>query len=207
MAIRLYEIVGSPNARRVTAVAHELGIDVEFVPQDWRKGDTRKPEFLAMNPNGKVPVLQDGDFVLWESNAILVYLAELKPEKKLLPQDPKGRANVLRWMFWQAAHFEPPCGTVTMERVFKTMGGGQPDQATLDRVLPDLDKYAKVLDGQLAKTEFVASNELTIADFSIAASLVYRQPAQIDLTPYPHVQKWMERMEARESWKKSAPKM
>ncbi|WP_373030715.1 glutathione S-transferase family protein, partial [Sulfitobacter sp.] len=96
--MKLYNANFSPNALRVRAVALELGIDLEIIEVDIRGGDNRSVEFLSMNPNAKVPVLADGDFVIWESRAINSYLASKKPERGLYPDDPKARATVDQWL-------------------------------------------------------------------------------------------------------------
>ena len=93
--MKLYNANLSPNALRVRAVANELGIALEVIDVDLRSGGNRTKEFLALNPNGKVPVLVDGDFVLWESRAINAYLATMKPESGLYPADIRKRAVVL----------------------------------------------------------------------------------------------------------------
>ena len=95
--MKLYNANFSPNALRVRAVAHELGVDLEIVQVDIRAGDNRAAEFLARNPNAKVPVLEDGNFVLWESRAICAYLAGLRPEAGLYPEGRKARSLVDQW--------------------------------------------------------------------------------------------------------------
>ena len=92
--MKLYNANFSPNALRVRAVALELGINLEIIEVDLRAGENRTDEFLAMNPNAKVPVLQDGDLVIWESRAINNYLASKKPGHGLYPDEPKARAMV-----------------------------------------------------------------------------------------------------------------
>ena len=108
----LYNANLSPNALRVRAVAHELGIKLEIVEVDLRKGENRSEAFLALNANGKVPVLVDGDFVLWESRAINAYLASLKSEQGLYPEDKRKRAIVDQWSYWQAIHSVRRCSAL-----------------------------------------------------------------------------------------------
>src|SRR6185503_16570220 len=99
--MKIYDFPPTPNARKVRGVVYELGINPEFVIVNILQGGARTPEFLAKNPNGQMPVLEDGDFVLWESNAIMGYLAALHPEKNLLPTSPRGHAEVDQWQCWQ----------------------------------------------------------------------------------------------------------
>ena len=98
--MKLYNANLSPNALRVRAVANELEIPLEVIDIDLRKGEHKTPAYLAINPNGKVPVLVDGDFALWESRAINAYLAAMKPERGLYPSDPRRRAIVDQWSYW-----------------------------------------------------------------------------------------------------------
>src|SRR3954465_14732630 len=97
----------STNARKPRLAAAILGIDLTLVPIDLGKGEQRRPEFLALNPMGRVPVLEDGGFVLTESNAIMVYLAESTPGQALYPSGLKERTEVNRWLFWAASHWSP----------------------------------------------------------------------------------------------------
>ncbi len=103
--MKLHVAPPSPRAFKVLAVARHLGLDFELCPVDLLNGGNLRPEFVALNPNRKMPVLEDDGFVLWESDAIIQYLASKKPEAGLFPTDPRGRADVSRWQFWQNAHW------------------------------------------------------------------------------------------------------
>src|SRR6516164_3388509 len=103
-AMKLYHFP-SPNPQKVTFALHELGLECEIVPVDLSKGEQRTPQFLALNPFGRVPVLVDGDVTLWESHAILAYLGE--KTGKLWPTTAAGRADALRWLFFLAGHISP----------------------------------------------------------------------------------------------------
>ena len=100
----LHTFVGSPNSRKVEAVIDHLGLEVEIVRHDFR-GGLRSPDYLALNPNAKVPTLVDGTFVLWESNAIMQYLADKVGSDSLFPRDPRTRADIVRWQCWELVHF------------------------------------------------------------------------------------------------------
>src|SRR4051794_20324807 len=123
MQIKLYDGQRSPNARKVRLICAELGINVEKVSPDFQKGDLRKPEFLELNPNGKIPVIDDDGFVVWESGAILKYLAKKRPEVGLIPLDPKGLARLDQWMFWWSGHVEPAMLTIVVEKLVKPFLG------------------------------------------------------------------------------------
>lgn len=100
--MKLYGFPPSPNTRKVQAVAAHIDVPLEFEFVDITKGKQRAPEFLAINPNGRTPVLVDGQFKLWESNAIMQYLAGTK-KNSLWPDDPRTRADISRWQFWLPA--------------------------------------------------------------------------------------------------------
>lgn len=196
----LYNANLSPNALRVRAVAHELAIALEIVDVDLRKGENRSETFLALNPNGKVPVLVDDDLVLWESRAINAYLASLRSEQGLYPEDPRKRAIVDQWSYWQAIHLGPAIQRVVFERLLKSkFGMGEPDEKALEGSLKDIAQFLAVLDANLCDQDWVAG-ELSIADFAVASTFVYRKGSNISLERAPHVSTWIDRLEARPSW-------
>ncbi len=200
--MKLYNANLSPNALRVRAVANELGIDLEIIDVDMRNGENKTASYLAINPNGKVPVLIDGDLVLWESRAINAYLASLKG--KLYPQDPKKRAVVDQWTYWHAVHLGPATQRVVFERLLKKMFGmGEPDEKAIEPSLKELAQFLPILDANLADKDWVAG-ELSLADFAVASTFVYRKGARITLDETPHITAWLARMEARPSWQAAA---
>jgi glutathione S-transferase len=153
--MKLYNSNFSPNALRVRAVAAELGIDLEIIEVDFRKGEHKAASYLELNPNGKVPVLVDGDFVLWESRAINGYLASLKPEHGLYPDDAKRRALIDQWSHWQAIHLGPAMQKVAFERVMKSkFGMGEPDENTIASGLKEIDQFLPILDANLKGKEW-----------------------------------------------------
>lgn len=205
--MKLYNANFSPNSLRVRAVVYELDMDVEIVDVDVFGGENRAPEFLRRNPNAKVPVLEDGDFVLWESRAINAYLASLDPGRRLYPEDLRRRAIVDQWSYWQAIHLGPSSQRLSFERVLKKrLGRGEPDQSVIDAEMKETMKLLGVLDESLAGGEWVAG-ELSIADFAIASTLTLRDEAQINLDEVPKVAAWLKRLESRESWKKAIEPM
>jgi len=161
---------------------------------------------MALNPNGAVPTLVDGDFVLTESRSIMQYLAAKKPESGLLPRDENGRADVTRWQFWDAAHFSPALQSVAFEKVFKPMMGmGDPNEAKIKEGLANFRRYAEVLNKRLEGKQYVVGNALTIADLTLASSLMYAKQTEIPLAEFPNVAAWFSRITALEGWKKTAP--
>src|SRR5215468_5760048 len=129
MTIELYVFPPSPRAFKVMAIANHLGIDTTLHIVDLVKGDQKTPEYAALNPNMRIPALRDGDYVLWESNAIGQYLASKKPGGGLFPEDERARLDVTRWQFWDLAHWDPACATFIFEYVVKpvVLASGEPD--------------------------------------------------------------------------------
>lgn len=200
--MKLYDHDFSPNCLRVRAVAYELGVDLELVKVDLRNTSSNT-ELMALNPNGKVPVLVDGDFSLWESRAINAYLAGLHPEHGLHPSELRERALVDQWSLWQAIHLGPAMQKVAFERVFKArFGMGEADEAAVESNLKEARRYLAVLESRLEGRDWVVK-KLSLADFAIATTFVYRKPAGISLDDFPAVAAWIERVEARPSWQRA----
>ncbi|MBS2017392.1 MAG: glutathione S-transferase family protein [Deltaproteobacteria bacterium] len=196
----------SPNVRRVQLTAAVLGLTLEEKSMDFAKGEHKAPEYLALNPNGAIPTLVDGDLVLTESRAIMQYLASKKPESGLLPKDEAARADVTRWQFWDAVHFSANIGTVSFQRVFKQMMGmGDPDVAKVDEALANFRRYAAVLDKRLAGRSYVVGDQLTLADLTLASSLMYAKQADLPLAEFPNIQAWFSRITELDAWKKTTP--
>ena len=203
--MKIYSNRLSPNVRRVFLAAAVLGIQLEEKRLDFAKGEHKNPEYLALNPNGAVPTLVDGDFVLTESRAIMQYLASKKPESGLLPRDEAGRADVARWQFWDAAHFSPQLGTLAFEKLIKGMMGlGEPDAAKIQEALAGFRRFAAVLNKRLEGKQYVVGNALTIADLTLASSLMYAKQVEAPLSEFPNVQAWFGRICELEGWKKAS---
>jgi glutathione S-transferase len=203
--MKLYGFPPSPNTWKVRAVAAHLGLRLDFELVDLTKGQSRTLEFLALNPTGRTPVLVDGDFKLWESNAIMQYLASRVPNS-LWPGDARARADILRWQSWQLAHWANGCDPLIFERLVKAfLNVGAPDPAIVAKGIESFNREASVLDAHLAKQPYLAGKELTLADFSVAAPLFYAKEAELPLTPCPHVRVWFARVSALPAWRETAP--
>jgi glutathione S-transferase len=202
--MKLYVFPPSPRAFKVLSVANHLGLAFETHLVDLSKGDHHKPEFAALNPNRRMPVLEDDGFVLWESNAIIQYLASKKPESGLLPTDPRGRADVSRWQFWDAAHWDAACAILGFERVAKKrLGLGDPDPVEIAKGVERFNRAAAVLDEQLKGHKFVTGDKLTLADFSLGAWMNVAQAAQYPVEPYREIRRWHAELSELPAWKKS----
>lgn len=205
--MRLYYYPTSANSRRVLLTAILLDARFELVIVDLLKGEHRAEAYLQINPNGKVPLLIDGGFRLWESHAIMQYLADLNAPQTLYPQEAQPRADVNRWLFWSAYHFTPAVGFISRERVSKKMVGGvgDPDPVEIARGETLLTTAAQVLDGHLADRQWIAQNKLTLADLAIASPLMHTDAAKLPVTGYKHLQRWFLEVRGLDAWKASEP--
>lgn len=208
--MKLYYHPISLNARRARAPMLHLGLQdqVELVLVDLGKGENMTPAYLALNPNHKVPTLVDGDFTLWESVAIALYLAEKTPGQTLWPATPRARADVMRWLSWHMNHFGPVLGTFNTENVIKPFLFKQPtDTAALAKAEKDLATFAPVLDKHLEKRAWLVGDQPTLADFHVAAAFSYEPQSKIPLASYPHIQAWNRRMLEVPAWAQTVPKL
>lgn len=203
--LKLHSFPFSPNHIKVAAVLHHLGLEFETVVVDLTKGASFEPGYKALNPNAMIPTLEDGDFKLWESTAIITYLAE-KHGSELMPRDVRQRAEVNQWLCWQLCHWMPALGTIAFERLAPNFfPGHKTDEAAVEKALTNLKRFAPVLDAQLAGRPYVAGDRLSLADFALAASAFHRQASQTPLEDYPNIQAWLARIESLPAWKKAQP--
>ncbi len=206
--MKLYNFAASPNAIKVWAVIHYLGLDVESVPVDFAAGTMKSDEYGQINPNRLMPTLVDDDFKLWESTAIMQYLAHKAGDTKLWPADPRQQADVSRWLCWQLAHWGQAMRVFMFENLVKRMFKmGPPDPAEIERGTALFHKHAAVLEAQLASRTWVCGDQLTLADFSLAASLGYAPMAGVPWDDYASLRAWYARIEALDCWKKAWPPM
>ncbi len=204
--MKLYTVVGSPNSRKVEAVINHLGLGVEREYLDFFTGDLRKPTYLALNPNGMVPTLADGELVLWESNAILQYLADKAGADSLFPRDLVKRAEVVRWQNWELAHYNRAFGAIAFETVAKPgFGLGPTNAALVEEMKKNLARFAPVLDARMRGRAYVAGEGVTIADYSLIHLEGFKEAIGFDWSPYPHLNAYYERMRRNEHWAKTAP--
>lgn len=204
--MKLYYHPLSGNSRRVLLVATHLEIPLERIVISLPEGEQRGPAHLRRNPNGRVPVLEDGGFVLWESRAIMVYLAERTPSQTLLPIDIEGRADVNRWLFWCAAHMAPANTIIVYENFVKGIkGAGPADPAEVARGEALVKQHASVLDAHLADKTWIAQDRLTLADFSVAASFALAGPARLPIGEFANLNAWLRRVQELDAWKRTAP--
>ena len=202
MTIEIYAFPPSPRAFKGTFVANYLGLDWELKLLNFLAGDHKKPEYLALNPAGRMPTLKDGNFVVWEANAIQQYLAMKKPESGLLPEDPLQRLDVTRWQFWDMAHWDASCAIILFENFVKPKiaKAGAPDPEAVKRGTENFHRAADVLNRQLNGRKYILGDRLTLADIAIGAPLNYAEPAGIPVDGYDEIKRWMQSLRAMPVW-------
>lgn len=160
--LKVYGRPNSSNSAKVFWLLDQIGQDYDLVPAGRGFGPTDTPEFLALNPFGKVPVVQDGDLAVWESNAVLRYLARRFDATALWPADAAGQSRIDRWMDWASISLTPP-----LTRLRKARAAGKGDDADLPAIVTGF----ALLDQQLARHDFITGPELSLADITAAPSV------------------------------------
>lgn len=186
----------TPNSVKVPIALEELGLDYTLHGINIRQGLQKAPDFVAVNPNAKVPVLVDGALTLTESAAILVYLAE--KTGKLLPISGEGRARVFEQLFFHASGLGPAFGNVGFFRKFAP----EPIPLAIDRFGGEALRIIGLLDGILGRQRFVAGDELSIADIAHFGWLWRRQFAEVSIEAAPNVQRYIAELEARPAFQR-----
>ncbi|MFQ6163405.1 glutathione S-transferase family protein [Sinorhizobium meliloti] len=181
----------TPNSVKVLIALEEMGLPYELKPVNVRKGEQKAETFLALNPNGKVPVLVDDGFVLTESAATLVYLAE--KTGKLLPQEAIGRARVFEQLFFHASGLSPAFGNAG----FFKRSSPEPQPIAEARFTIEAERILGLLDDKLALQPFVAGQEFTIADIAHFGWMWRIQFPGLTLEDRPNLSRWYEAMAAR----------
>jgi glutathione S-transferase len=170
------------------------------------QGEGRTPAFLAINPLGKIPALVDGDLMLCESNAILVYIAEQYGNFTLWSRAPRARAEILRWLFWESSAWQPALSALLAPCVgHRLLPKIVPAPTTApDWQSPQVAPLLDFLDAQLAGRTFLTGSELTIADLAVAGMTTYFAHAKFPSDAWPKFGAWLARIEALEAWTASA---
>ncbi len=193
------------NPRKVCALARFLEAPLDYVRVDLAAGEQHRPWFLALNPNAKVPVLErDDGRTIWESDAILCHLA-LEAGSPLWPTDAR-QVEVLRWLHWSAEHFTRQAGQLYFQYLIRPRFGlGEPDAAASADALKQLRRHARILEAHLAGREWLLDDQLTIADFTLAAALPYAAEARIPLEEFDEIRRWHGQLDALPAWREPFP--
>ena len=197
--IKLYGLRQSRALRSLWAL-EELGVPYELVPVDFAT-DAKKPEYLAINPNGRVPALVDGDVTLCESMAINLYLARRYDKQGLWPKSPSDEGRAFQWSFWGMTEIEPSLLQVLLNRVF--LPEPQRDAALAKAGEEKLAQPLRVLDAALAGRKHLLGETFTIADLNLASILAWALFARLDLSKTPNVERWLRACCARPAFTKA----
>jgi glutathione S-transferase len=197
--IKLYGIRQSRALRSLWAL-EELGVPYEHVQTNFAT-DAKKPEFLAVNPNGKIPALVDGDVTLFESMAINLYLARKYDEQGLWPRSVADEGRAFQWSVWGMTEIETPLLEVLMNRVF--LPQPQRDEAAAKTGEEKLAAPLRVLDGALANRKYLLGDAFSIADLNLASVLSWALFAKLDLLRTPNVARWLGECCARPAFAKA----
>ena len=209
MTATLYHHVYSQHSRKVRILQNELGFDLDLVSVEVRPqgmgGENEQPEYLELNPNGKVPLLQDGDLLLWESNAIACYLAEKHGWSPLWPESLVERAQINKWQYWQVAHFSHTIDGFLWQSMRSMMGMGEADPEEIAKLEKQLGRWAIVLSAHLENSEYLALDRFTLADIAVASVLMHQKSSKFGFSGYPLVERWLDRVRERPSWQATEP--
>ena len=193
--LRIWGRLTSVNVQKVVWCADELGLDYERIDVGGKFGGNDTPQYLAMNPNGLVPVIEDDGFVLYESNAIVRYLAAREEHEALWPAGLRRRADVDRWMEWQSTNFTP-----AMWGAFWMLVRTPPekrDPALVESSRVKSEKCAGVLDAHLASRRYLAGDDFTVADIVAGCAAHRWLNLPLERAPRPNLERWYAELKAR----------
>jgi glutathione S-transferase len=200
--MKLYTLPASLNSRKLIALVHHLALPVEMVAMQVE--EVQAEAFSAINPNRLAPALVDGDFTLWESNAIGIYLAN---DSTLVPSALRQRIDMLRWLHWEGIHLNKALGTIFFEAVVRpNLGWGATNQPLVDDAMVQAARFLPVLDAHLADRRFMLGEALSFTDFAMASAEPYRDRLPIDFDRFPHVQRHFDAIAALPAWQKAVGK-
>lgn len=185
--IKVYGSVFS-RAGMVLLALEELGLEYEAVDMLPRSEQTQSEQYRALNPTGKIPTLVDGDLVLFETQAILYYLARQYGEGRLWAENPAAEADILRWSLYISNQMEVPALDMLMQVKFSQ---GNPEPAVMERASAELNRFLPLLEQQLSGRDWISGNRFTIADIHGAMVLSWPKLAGFDYSVYPEVHRWI----------------
>ena len=203
--MKLYYDPITVNCRKVVAGLDLIGAAYESELLSYFGGEHKQDAFRAINPNAELPALVDGDFTLWESNAILVYAAEKTGNRAVWPDDARKRADIARWLLWESSKWFAGCYVYLVQNVVQPILDAAPDEAVLAAHAPTFHGLASILEAGLAGREWIAHDTATIADIALASPMHLHAVQKLPLEGYPNIRAWMARVEALPCWQKSDP--
>lgn len=193
----LYEMALSPNCKRARIGLGETGAPFEKREVNLMKGEQKTPQYRKIHPLGRVPALDDDGTIVWESGAILLYLADRFPEAQLMPRSIAGRGAAYQWLTFGETNIHGYMGPMGFQLLRRAPD--KRDEAVLERGRKRMPEVLAMLDAQLAGREYIVG-DFSVADAACAPWLEIAPDFGIDLGPHPNVRAWMERMKSRPSW-------
>jgi glutathione S-transferase len=192
----MIQVYGSPHSRafRTLWMLDELGLDYRSIPVDTHAGANRRPEFLALNPNGRVPTLVDGDIVVWESMAINLYLAR-RYDGGLAPRGIREDAKALQWSFWAVTEVEEALLAYGRNTLFLPEEARNTAAAATSAA--QLAKALGVLEAELAERDHLLGDRFSVADLNVASVLFWASLVEFDVSDFPRVRRWLDACLAR----------
>jgi glutathione S-transferase len=200
--LKIWGRKNSSNVRKALWIAEELGLSYESINAGGAFGINDQPEYLAKNPNGGVPMIEDGDFVLWESNAIVRYLAaQYAPDSALYPAEAKARAVADKWMDWTTSSFAQPFRTVFWG-VLRTPADQQ-DWSQINAAISVINGLLKMVDRALAAQPYLSGQQLGMGDIPLGSFIYAWFEMPIERAELPHLKAWYERLQQRPAYQKA----
>jgi len=200
--LKIWGRLNSSNVRKALWVAEELGLAYEAINAGGAFGLNDQPEYLAKNPNGVVPMIEDGDFVLWESNAIVRYLAaQYAPGSALYPNDPKARAQADKWMDWTTSTLAGPFRPVFWG-VLRTPTEQQ-DWTRINLAVATVEGLLRVADAALASQPYLSGDAFGMGDIPLGCFIYAWFEMPIERAELPHLKAWYERLQQRPAYRKA----
>jgi glutathione S-transferase len=196
VTVKIYGPTAS-RAARALWIVHELGIPFEHVGVEMK--DLKNADYLKVNPNGKVPAMVDGEFKLFESMAINLYLASKHGKDGFMPASLEDQALVWQWSFWGMTEVEKPLLTILID-MFMTPPDKRKPEAVAD-AQKQLPKPLGVLNGALQGRDYLLGSSFTVADLNLASVMSWAKPIKLDFAPYPNAAAWLDRCLARPAYK------
>ncbi|NLA75021.1 MAG: glutathione S-transferase family protein [Deltaproteobacteria bacterium] len=185
------------SAFRCHVLMLEMGIQYEEVKVDLGKGDQFKPEYLRLNPNGKIPCIVDNDFVLWESMAINKYIAT-KYNSDLLGKSIEENALIDQWSYWSILEVQANLYSIAFQKFWASEADR--DEKAIKKAMDDLPKALKILDNQLEGKEYILGNRFTLADINVATCVMAADFAQYDYSAHKNITRWIAKLNKRPSF-------
>lgn len=192
--LKIYGYPVSLPSNKVRFTANHIGLDYDYMVVDLVKGEQMNEGHKKLHPAGKVPVMDDNGFILFESGAIIKYLAA-KHGSGLYPEDIKQRAHVDKWTDFATLHIGSSMNRVFFNRILAPVVGVEVDERSMNDGIGFLERYLPVADKQLSHSGHLAGNDLTLADITLLSMLDPAEASQVDLSPYQSLSSWRRRLQ------------